>query len=240
MKRPYVICHILSSLDGKINGPFMGTQSAGSLAREYGRIRTEMDADAWMYGTSTTKEFTAHKKPVLKGGNPAALKDDFVADDHAELYYVSIDTAGEIGWDSGAFNIRGRDSHVVELLTEATPDAYKAYLREKGVSYVIAGSKELDCRIAMEKLYSLFHIKKLLLCGGGIADWSFLRAGMGDELSLLLAPVTDGGKGSASLFTQKTGITEGAPVEFTLQKTETIGDSGLYLNYLAKNAVLAV
>ena len=86
--------------------------------------------------------------------------DDFVADDHAELYYVSIDTAGEIGWDSGAFNIRGRDSHVIELLTEATPDEYKAYLREKGVSYVIAGSKELDCRIAMEKLYSLFHIKK--------------------------------------------------------------------------------
>ena len=66
-----------------------------------------------------------------------------------------------------------RDSHVIELLTEATPDEYKAYLREKGVSYVIAGSKELDCRIAMEKLYSLFHIKKLLLCGGGIADWSF-------------------------------------------------------------------
>lgn len=23
MNRPYVICHILSSLDGKINGPFM-------------------------------------------------------------------------------------------------------------------------------------------------------------------------------------------------------------------------
>ena len=61
-----------------------GTSSESSA--ESGRIRTEMDADAWMYGTSTTKEFTAHKKPVLKGGNPAALKDDFVADDHAELY----------------------------------------------------------------------------------------------------------------------------------------------------------
>ncbi len=28
MKRPYVICHILSSLDGKITGPFMGTTAA--------------------------------------------------------------------------------------------------------------------------------------------------------------------------------------------------------------------
>lgn len=31
MKRPYVICHILSSLDGKITGSFMGTTAAGSL-----------------------------------------------------------------------------------------------------------------------------------------------------------------------------------------------------------------
>ncbi len=161
-----------------------------------------------------------------------------MADDHAELYYVSIDTAGEIGWDSGAFNIRGRDSHVVELLTEATPDAYKAYLREKGVSYVIAGREELDCQIAMEKLYSLFHIKKLLLCGGGIANWSFLKAGMVDELSLLLAPVTDGSRGNASLFAylpESTGNGGDIPVEFTLQRVERITDSGLYLNYLANN-----
>lgn len=36
MKRPYVICHILSSLDGKINGPFMGTEAAAGLSQEYG------------------------------------------------------------------------------------------------------------------------------------------------------------------------------------------------------------
>lgn len=38
MKRPYVICHILSSLDGKINGPFMGTETAAGLGREYGAL----------------------------------------------------------------------------------------------------------------------------------------------------------------------------------------------------------
>lgn len=234
MKRPYVVCHILSSLDGKINGPFMSTQSAGNLAREYGRLRTEMSADAWMYGTSTTKEFTAHSTPALKSDSPV-VEGDFAADTHAELYYVSIDIKGEIGWESGTFHIRGRDSHVIEILTETTPNAYKAYLREKGVSYIIAGKEELDCQAAMEKLYSLFHIRKLLLCGGGIADWSFLEAGMIDELSLLLAPVTDGSRGTANLFTHISGLTESAPVEFTLQKAEPIAGSGLYLNYLARN-----
>ena len=28
MNRPYVICHILSSLDGKINGPFMSGEAS--------------------------------------------------------------------------------------------------------------------------------------------------------------------------------------------------------------------
>ena len=48
MERPYVICHILSSLDGKITGPFMGTEAVGALGAEYGRYRTKMNADAWL------------------------------------------------------------------------------------------------------------------------------------------------------------------------------------------------
>ena len=36
MERPYVICHILSSLDGKITGPFIGTEAAGVLVQSMG------------------------------------------------------------------------------------------------------------------------------------------------------------------------------------------------------------
>ena len=50
----------------------------------------------------------------------------------------------------------------------------------------------------MKKLYELFHIEKVLICGGGVVNWSFLQAGMVDELSLFLAPVTDGSSGTAS------------------------------------------
>lgn len=235
MERPYIICHILSSLDGKIAGPFMGTETVGVLGAEYGKIRTEMKADAWLYGTTTTKEFTDFRQPVLEEVQEVAAG-DFIADDHAELYYVSVDVDGEIGWESGTFSNRGRTpAHVIEVLTASTPISYKAYLRKKGVSYIIAGEKNLDCKIAVKKLYKLFHIKKVLICGGGIVNWSFLRAGMIDELSLVLAPVTDGGSGSASLFTQIPSFTEGKPVEFEIKGMRKIGDGGLYLNYLTKN-----
>ena len=124
---------------------------------------------------------------------------------------------------------------MVEILTDSTPAAYKAYLRKTGVSYIIAGEKRLDCEMALKKLYELFHIERLLICGGGIVNWSFLQAGMVDELSLFLAPVTDGGLGSASVFTQIPSLTEGKPVEFLLREAEQLGDGGLRLNYQPKN-----
>lgn len=124
---------------------------------------------------------------------------------------------------------------MVEILTASTPAAYKAYLRETGISYIIAGEKILDCEIAMKKLYELFHMEKVLICGGGIVNWSFLQAGMVDELSLFLASVTDGSIGKASVFTQLTSLTEGKPVEFSLKEMEKIGDVGIRLRYLAKN-----
>ena len=191
MNRPYVICHILSSLDGKINGPFMAAEATTTLSGEYGRIRREMNADAWLYGTTTAKEFVNYREPVLEE---------------------------------------------ISSVPEAAPLSYRAYLRKRGVSYILAGKTELDCKVAMEKLHCLFHIEKLLICGGGASDWTFLRAGMVDELSLVLSPVTDGSSGGANVFTRIPGGSEGDPIEFTLKAMERIGDSGLYLKYLTKNA----
>lgn len=235
MERPYVICHILSSLDGKITGPFMGTEAVGTLGGEYGKYRTKMNAGALLYGTATTKEFTGFRKPVLEETEEVP-EGDFVANDRADQYFVSVDVDGEIGWESGTFCNKGRaPAHVIEVLAASTPAAYKAYLRKTGVSYIIAGEERLDCETAMNKLHELFHIEKLLICGGGMVNWSFLQAGVVDELSLFLAPVTDGGCGKASLFTQIPALTEGEPVEFLLREVEQLEDGGLRLNYQPKN-----
>lgn len=66
MGRPYMICHILSALDGKIAGTFMGTEAAQSTGEEYARIRSAYQAEAWVNGTTTTKEFTHDRKPILE------------------------------------------------------------------------------------------------------------------------------------------------------------------------------
>lgn len=231
MNRPYIICHILSALDGKITGEFMGMGSARSVSEEYGRIRTEYQADAWLYGTVTTKEFTGWRKPELDF--EAEVPDgDFVAEAQAALYYVSVDTQGEIGWESGTFRKAGRpDAHVIEVLTEQTPAAYRAYLRKHGVSYILAGSKLLDSKLAVEKLYRLFGIDTLLICGGGTINWTFLQQGAVDELSLLLAPVADGNPDSVTVFERSSLLSSSRPAAFQLKSIERLKDNGVRLVY---------
>jgi riboflavin biosynthesis pyrimidine reductase len=52
-----------------------------------------------------------------------------------------------------------------------------------------------------------------------------------DELSLLLAPVTDGGSGSASIFTRFSDSEEAVPVTLSLEQVQKIGEGGLHLVY---------
>ena len=232
MNRPYIICHILSALDGKITGAFMGTPAAQATSEEYARIRSEYQANAWLYGTKTTKEFTAFRKPELDGTTTSVPDGDFVALAKAPLYYVSIDTMGEIGWESGTFCRLGRpDAHIIEVLTEQTPLAYRAYLRQKGVSYILAGSDTLDCRIAAEKLYDRFGIETMLICGGGTVNWTFLQQGVLDELSLLLAPAADGSPDTVTVFEKMPSLPESVPAQFRLKKVEQLAHDGVRLLY---------
>ena len=237
MERPYVIVHMLTSVDGKITGPFMDHEATKEIGAAYGKYRTELNSNAWLYGTTTTKEFLKFRKPDQEEATDVP-DGDFIANDHANLYYISVDTEGEIGWESGTFVNKGRpESHVVELITESVPVSYRSYLRKRGVSYILVGQKSLDCKLAMEKLYRLFHINKLLICGGGIVNYSFLQAGLVDELSLFVSPLTDGCLGKSSLFTQIEDLNKGGIIEFDIKDIERIGKGGLHINYMPKNVI---
>ena len=54
---------------------------------------------------------------------------------------------------------------------------------------IFGGKDDLDLELVLNKLYSLFGIKKLLLEGGSEINGSFQREGLIDELSLIIAPV---------------------------------------------------
>lgn len=229
-KRPLVTRHVFASIDGRIEGLYMFDPAASGALGVYSALQKGFGADAVAYGSVTTKGFVGAGRPHVDA-HASVLEGDYVAVGAAGAasYYVSLDPAREIAWQSGTFRRAGRpDAHVVELLTEETPAAYRAYLCEHGVSYVVAGAHELDVALACEKLTELFGIKRLLVCGGGIADQSFLAAGVLDELSVMFAPVATGDRNVATIF-DAAPFAPAAPHAFTLVSADRVEGDGLHV-----------
>lgn len=110
----------------------------------------------------------------------------------------------------------------------------KAFLRKLGISYIVAGVETLDYEMAMEKLKKLFGIETLMLGGGGVLNWSFIQAGMCDEVSVVIAPVADGSSKTPALFNAKDEWASDTPVAFELQSAEIKDGGSVWLRYLVK------
>ena len=153
-----------------------------------------------------------------------------MADSSARYFAVSFDRRGRLGWRES--RIRDEDpgydnAHIIEVLCEDAPEAYLAYLRSIGVSYVFAGREELDMALALRKLKERFGIEKLLLEGGSIINGAFARAGVVDELSLVVAPVLAAAE-------DKPLFENGCLDSWTLRETRDCGQSILWLHYVRK------
>lgn len=191
--RPYVICHMVPSVDGRIvtrNWPL-----SHGLLSEYERTAATLDGDAWVIGRVSMEPYAG--RTVLPRRSGARLpRTDFVARTDAPSYAIAIDPSGRLRWESGSID----EDHAVTVLTQRVSDRYLAFLRERGVSYLFGGSDRIDVPAVLRKLCDRLGIRRLLLEGGGKINGSFLAAGCIDELSLLVAPIADGGVGTPTLF----------------------------------------
>jgi len=233
--RPFIFCHMLTSLDGKIIGNFMSTPEAKTAGDVFYRLAFGDDPhyrhQGWLSGRATTDDnFTHYRQPDLDEHAAPVPDGDFVAVADAKKYYVSIDPSGKLGWESPDLTYQTTRPHVLEVLTGRASNAYKAFLRKLGVSYVIAGDDELDFELLLSKLKELFGIETLMLGGGGVLNWSFIHAGLCDEISVVIAPVADGASDSPALF-ETGGRTPDDPRSFTLQSAEVQDGGSVWLRY---------
>ncbi|MDT3404324.1 RibD family protein [Mucilaginibacter terrae] len=233
-KRPYVICLMMTSVDGKILSEKWGDSAqVKKLAGTFEKIHEEIGIGAWIVGRTTMeKDFTEFAKPVLKKGHHEVDKNDFVADyGDTDTFAIAIDGQGKLGWHEPLM----QGDHVITILTEAVPDAYLAHLQDIGVSYIFAGKKEVDLNTALEKLYKHFGIEKLMLEGGAHINGSFLNEGLVDELYQLLLPIADGTIETSTLFEIDPKAKKGGATLLKLDNVKHIEDDVLWLTYKVKN-----
>ena len=230
MNRPYVICHMVTSIDGKVTGSFLRREECKAGEEHYYQINRDQQADAYACGRMTMEEsFTDGWYPDLTPSAAAsAERKDYVADTSAGRYAVAFDRRGRLGWKGP--RIKDEDpgygnAHIIEVLCEEGPtDAYLAHLQSIGVSYLFAGKQDLDLALALHKLRELFSIKTLLLEGGSEINGAFLRDGAVDELSLVQIPVI--AEAADKPLFDRSEITA-----FELKSTDILDGGVLWLRY---------
>ena len=84
MNRPYIFCHMMTSLDGKIMGNYMNTPEGGAAGDVFYNIAFGKEPyyrhQGWLSGRITTDDnFTFYEKPELDEAAPAGPVGDFVA-----------------------------------------------------------------------------------------------------------------------------------------------------------------
>lgn len=234
--KTFVVCHMLASLDGKIDGAFFGAKETAPALTAYGELRKYYECQATVYGTTTMLGGYASGRvgelPRWDSGNMPPL--DWVNVEGRDMgnFIVSFDPKGELAFASHKLEKKGRAAaHVIQVVTEQASPAYLSCLRKKSVSYLTAGKDKIDCAVLLGKLQELFQIDRVMAAGGGILNWSFLSAGLVDEISLVVVPVVDGSTTAASIFEAAPFFPDHDPVAFRLKEAKPLAGDAIWLRY---------
>lgn len=227
MPRPHVVCHMVTSIDGRIVVDGWPDAISSTVRRQYEEVHASYAADGWLCGRVTMEPFAKRMRPTTEVAreHDGPSREDFVAPgDHASFAFA-IDPAGRLAWESN--DVAG--DHVVAVLSERVSEDYLAFLRDQGISYLLAGAREIDLPLALEKIAARFGVKTLMLEGGGRINGGMLRAGLVDEVSVLVAPMVDGRSGTPALF----DLEPGAPAlgGLALAEVERRAGDVLWLRY---------
>jgi 2,5-diamino-6-(ribosylamino)-4(3H)-pyrimidinone 5'-phosphate reductase len=224
-RRPRVICHMMASVDGRIVASGWPLSPEGR--QQYDLVHASYEPDGWICGRVTMEPFArrVRSEAEVAREHQGAPRADFRAPGAYRSFAFAVDARGRLAWESN--DIDG--DHVVAILSERVSDEYLAFLRERGVSYLLAGAREIDFPLALDKVGARFGVRTLMLEGGGRINGAMLRAGLIDEVSLLLAPVADARMGTPALFDVE--AEDAPPHRLALEGVERRADDVLWLRY---------
>ncbi|WP_454253477.1 dihydrofolate reductase family protein [Pseudomonas sp. Marseille-Q7302] len=224
--KPYVICHMMSSVDGHALTDGWDRTVKKQADTTYERLAERFDFDAWACGRVTMEEI-AHGEGYPKGVAQAPIpRTHHFAKRDASKYAIAIDPQGKVAWKKN----EALDSHVVAVLSEAVSDDYLAHLQSIGASYVFGGKQELDLAAVLELLNTELGIERLVVEGGPHVSGSFVAAGLVDEISVLIVPLVDGRGAHPASFEIAEQVWQ-QPLYLSLDSAEAQDDGSVWLRY---------
>ena len=202
--RPYIICHMMASLDGRIDCTMTEQIEEGN---EYYEALERLAVPSCLNGPT----------PIGRPACHVAVR--------AAGYTLSVDTKGTLQFASARID----DKPLLCIVSQQAPVEYLRMLENRGISWIAAGEKRIDLVHAAELLYSAFGVERMAVVGGGHINGAFLEAGLLDEVSMMYAPGIDGRGGMTAAFD---GLPAGrAPVRLELKSVERFAGGTVWMRY---------
>lgn len=191
--KPYIICHMIASLDGRIDCDMTEQIEGGN---EYYEALEALDCPSMLMGRVTMQMHYALPEPFVASDSIPIGRETFNVACKTNAYCVAIDTHGSLQWGDNEYD----GQSLLVITDEQSPKCYHERLTEQGISWIATGRNGINLSRAMEILCDNFGIERLAVTGGGHINGAFLEAGLLDEVSFMLAPGIDGRAGMVAVF----------------------------------------
>ena len=186
--KPKVILYTAVSLDGRTTGFSVDLELFYSLVQRWGEGASLVGCDTLLNVPGDIPEDDDSEAPAATP----------VADDSRPILVVP-DSRGRLRtWSYWRQQPYWRD--FISLCTTDTPANHVVYLKSKGIKVIIAGTKHVDFSQAFDALSRKFGITVVRVDSGGTLNGALLRAGLVDELHLLVHPTLVGGASQRTFY----------------------------------------
>ncbi len=219
MTKPYIVCYMMTSVDGRID-----CEMTGSLpgVEEYYPLLEEFNFDGVISGRVTAELEIAEKGKFVPQDNTTVLCETVSNKSTNKKFEIIVDTKGTLLWK----NDSEYDEHILIITSEQVSKEYLAYLNKKGISYIATGKDKIDLARAVEILKYTFGIDRLGVVGGPAINTAFLDADLLDEVIILIGAGIDGRASFPPVFNRADNGTPLKPLKLISAKTY---DSGAVL-----------
>lgn len=111
-------------------------------------------------------------------------------------WFTVVDSRGRVRWSERG----GGEFHLLVLVSHATPARYLAYLRRENLPYLVAGEAQVDLGAARCRMRERLGVTCVVSKAGGGLNGALLRAGLVDEVNIVMLPALIGGFGTPTVF----------------------------------------
>lgn len=225
MKKPYIICHMMTSVDGRIDCAM--TEHLPGV-QEYYETLDELNTPNRVSGRVTAQLEMALKGAFKPMKNEPLGQEAFSKVTDADGYEIVTDTKGTLLWADDADSSRP----LLIVTSETVNREYLDYLNSNHISWIACGKDKIDLKRTCEILSEQFGVERMAVVGGGHINAGFLEAELLDEVSILIGADIDGRRGMSAVF-------DGLPIErpvtqLKLTSVKQFASNAVWLKYSVK------